>query len=201
MFVSQLQASVWPVTLRHKIEMKGPPSAEDAAILDVTNYCSTWYGITVIYVSVPDCKRDTVPHRPQGPAVGAATKPSSSRGLMAMHKVALVTLPECRLKLDELCGHVAIQASILRVDHSSEMNSPGIKLPTLLLLPSRSRALCLVWVGQRQNTASGHLSQEVCPLRSRRCSDIPLAVLTSRGGEVQTAWVPCVGTQHFQHEV
>lgn len=48
MFVSQLQASVWPVTLTHKIEMKGPLSAEDAAILDVTNYCSIWYGITVI---------------------------------------------------------------------------------------------------------------------------------------------------------
>lgn len=26
---------------------------------------------------------------------------------MVMHKVALVTLPKCRLKLDELCGHVA----------------------------------------------------------------------------------------------
>lgn len=190
MLTSQVQASVWPVTLTHKIEMKGPLSAGDEAILDVTNYCSIWYGITVIYVSVPDYKREIVPHRPQGPAVGAATQLSSSCGLMAMHKVALVTLPKCRLKLDELCGHVAIQASILGVDHNSELNSLGIEHPTLLLLPSRSRALCLVWVGQRQNTVFVHLSQEVCPLRSRRCSDIPLAVLTCRGGEVQTAWDP-----------
>lgn len=65
----------------------------------------------------------------------------------------------------------------MAADHSSGLDSPGIEAPTPLL-PSGSRPLCLVCVGQRQNMALSIVAEGVS-LRtevfqySLGCPDMP----------------------------